>query len=172
MPPCRWARLAPYKMRRFHMPNRMPQQTTKGAIRADGAVRCDRGPCAMMMVASSGPHQIRSVRRSITGGGKPPNQLQPRFRASINAAWASDDGAGDGATPLGDGAATVDIGKRLRAVRDPGPSPGRPRGDLTSITGVFVDLLAGIHGHPLGRSPNGCTSRQAAQCQSLRRSTA
>ena len=32
----------------------------------------------------------------------------------------------------------------------------RNRSDLTSITGVFFDLLAGIHGHPLGQSPNGC----------------
>src|SRR5271170_8080322 len=55
------------------------------------------------------------------------------------------------------------IGKHLRAVRDPGPIPARSRYDLTSITGVFFDLLAGINGRPLGRSPNGCASRQAAQ---------
>jgi hypothetical protein len=50
--------------------------------------------------------------------------------------------------------------------------PARSRDDLTSITGVFFDLLAGIHGCPLGRSPKGCASRQAAQGQSLRRLTA
>src|SRR5271156_1690561 len=81
-------------------------------------------------------------------------------------------GAMQGSWNSGNGAATVDIRKRLRAVRDPGPNPARSRDDLTSITGVFIDLLAGIHGRPLGRSPNGCASRQAAQGQSLRRLTA
>src|SRR5271156_6236563 len=81
-------------------------------------------------------------------------------------------GAMQGSWNSGNGAATVDIRKRLRAVRDPGPNPARSRDDLTSITGVFFDLLAGIHGRPLGRSPNGCASHQAAQGQSLRRLTA
>jgi len=78
-------------------------------------------------------------------------------------------GAMQGSLNSGNGAATVDIGKRLRGVRDPGPSPGRSRDDLTSITGVFFDLLAGIHGQPLGQSPNGCAFGQAAQGRFLRR---
>src|SRR5271156_5168498 len=119
-----------------------------------------------------------AARTPLLAIGAPCSAKQAAANLLINAAsipskhqcrLVSDDGAGDVAIPAGDGAATVDIGKRLRAVRDPGPNPARSRDDLTSITGVFFDLLAGIHGRPLSRSPTGCSSGQAAQCQSLRR---
>src|SRR5271163_1584365 len=66
------------------------------------------------------------------GGAEPADKLQPRLAALIDATLVSDDGDEDVAIPASNGAATVDIGKHLREVRDPGPSPARSRGDLTS----------------------------------------